>query len=62
MWNAVKLVLLGLIVLGAAIAANYGRDLAYQIHAIIVLAVAGGLFIWTLRPSRLPSPRTPGWS
>ncbi len=49
MWNAVKLVVLGLIVLGAAIAANFGRDLAYQVHAIIILAVAGGLFIWTLR-------------
>ena len=49
MWNATKLVALGLITLGAAIAANFGRDLAYQVHAIIILAVAGGLFIWTLR-------------
>lgn len=55
MWNAVKLVVLGLVVLFAAIAANFGRDLAYQIHAIIVLAVAGGMFVWTLR--RVGEPR-----
>ena len=49
MWNYMKLVLLGLVVLVAALAANWGRDLAYQVHAIIVLAVAGGLFVHTLR-------------
>ena len=49
MWNTIKLVALGVSTLIAAIAANLGRDLAYQVHAIIILAVAGGLFVWILR-------------
>ena len=49
MWNYLKLVLLGLVTLFAAIAANYARDLAYMVHAIIVMLVAGGFFLWALR-------------
>jgi len=49
MWNYLKLALLGVIVLFAMIAANYARDLAYQVHMIIVMLVAGGLFLWVLR-------------
>ncbi len=49
MWNYLKPVILGLIVLFAAIAANFARDLAFQVHAIIILAVAGAMFVWSVR-------------
>jgi cytochrome c oxidase cbb3-type subunit 1 len=49
MWNYVKLILLGLIALLAAIAANMARDPAYMVNAIVVMLVAGGMFIWALR-------------
>ena len=35
-----RLVILGLIALIAAIAADWGRDLAYSVHAVIVMLVA----------------------
>ncbi|WP_114283834.1 cytochrome-c oxidase, cbb3-type subunit I [Candidatus Halocynthiibacter alkanivorans] len=54
MWNYIKLVVLALITLMAAIAANFARDLAYQVHAIIIIAVAGGLFVRTLRNTDEP--------
>ncbi|MBV1903616.1 MAG: cbb3-type cytochrome c oxidase subunit I, partial [Marinosulfonomonas sp.] len=56
MWNYLKLIVLGLIALLAAIAANFGRDLPYQVHAIIIMLVAGGLFLWTVRRTDEPSP------
>ncbi|MDJ1015443.1 MAG: cytochrome-c oxidase, cbb3-type subunit I [Paracoccaceae bacterium] len=56
MTDYVKLVVLGVIVLFAAVAANFGRDLAYQVHAIIILAVAGFLFVRTLRRTDEPKP------
>ena len=49
MSNYIKLIVLGLITLFAMMAANYARDLAYQVHAIIVVLVAGGLFLYTVR-------------
>ena len=49
MWNYVKLILLGLIALLAAIAANMARDPAYMVNAIVVMLVAGGMFVWALR-------------
>ena len=57
MWTTFKLIALGLITLLAAIAANYGRDLAYQLHAILILAIAGGMFVWTLRQVDEPKPQ-----
>ena len=45
----IKLIVLALITLLAMIAANYGRDVAYQVHAVLIVLVSGGLFIWTLR-------------
>lgn len=59
MWDWIKIAALGLIALLAAIAANWARDLAYQVHALIVMAVAAGLFVWTLRQAgedRGPAP------
>ncbi len=49
MWDWIKIATYGLVALFAAIAANWARDLAYQVHALIVMAVAAGLFIWTVR-------------
>ncbi|MDF1727577.1 MAG: cbb3-type cytochrome c oxidase subunit I, partial [Sulfitobacter sp.] len=47
--NYVKLILLALIALAAAMAASWGNDLAYQLHAFLIMAIAAGLFIWVLR-------------
>lgn len=44
-----KLVVLGLIALLAAIAANYARDAAYLANAIVVMLAAAGTFLWVLR-------------
>ena len=49
MWDYLKLVVLGSIAVLAAIASNYGHDLAYQVNAIVVMLAAGLTFIWTLR-------------
>ncbi|TNF61120.1 MAG: cytochrome-c oxidase, cbb3-type subunit I, partial [Rhodobacteraceae bacterium] len=56
MLNYIKLIALGLVTLFAMMAASYARDLAYQVHAIIVMLVAAGLFLWTLR--RTDEPET----
>ncbi|MEG7364402.1 hypothetical protein, partial [Pseudomonas citronellolis] len=48
MSNYIKLIVLGLVTLFAMIATNCARDLAYQVHAIIIMIVAGGLFLYTL--------------
>lgn len=49
-----KLIILALIALFAAVAADWGRDLAYSTHAIIIMLVAGGLFLWELRRTDAP--------
>ncbi|MXQ09450.1 cytochrome-c oxidase, cbb3-type subunit I [Alphaproteobacteria bacterium GH1-50] len=49
MTDYVKLIALGAIALFAAIAANFARDLAYQVHAVLIMAISGGLFLWVLR-------------
>ncbi len=57
MWDAAKLVALGLVTLGALIGANYAHDVAYQVHMLIVALTAGGMFLWTVR--RTDEPRAP---
>ena len=57
MFDYLKLVTFGLIVLAAAIAANWARDVAYMVHAFIIMGVSAGLFFWTLR--RIPANGTP---
>jgi cytochrome c oxidase cbb3-type subunit I len=49
MTNAVKLIVLAIVALMAAIAANYARDLAYMVNALVVMAVAAVMFIVVLR-------------
>ncbi|MEQ8366040.1 MAG: cbb3-type cytochrome c oxidase subunit I, partial [Roseicyclus sp.] len=57
MANYVKLVVLGVIVLLALMAANFARDLAYMVNALTVALAAGGLFIWVLRNTDEPVVR-----
>ncbi len=45
MQHMVKAIVLGVIVLAAAIATNFAHDLAYKVHAIIIIIWAGYLFI-----------------
>jgi cytochrome c oxidase cbb3-type subunit 1 len=49
MWDYAKLVVLGLIAVCAAIAANYAHDIAYMVNAIIVMLAAGITFLVVLR-------------
>ena len=56
MQASIKLIVLGIIALVAVYAAYQGRDLAYQIHAVMILLVASGLFVWEAR--RFDAPRT----
>ncbi|MEM9871567.1 MAG: cbb3-type cytochrome c oxidase subunit I, partial [Pseudomonadota bacterium] len=55
----VKLIALGLITLAAAIAANYGRDLSYQVHAVLIMLIAGALFLYEVRRTDEPVLATP---
>jgi cytochrome c oxidase cbb3-type subunit 1 len=48
MGSAVKLAIYGIVAILAAIAANWARDIAFQVNALIVLAVAAGLFLYTI--------------
>ena len=58
MWDTIKLIVLGIIAVGAAIAANYASadDLAYQVNALIVMLVAAVMFIRTLRQTGNEQP------
>jgi cytochrome c oxidase cbb3-type subunit 1 len=55
MGSIVKLVTLAVVAVLAAIAANFARDIAYQINALTVMAAASGYFIYILRT--IDSPR-----
>ncbi|MEM6466653.1 MAG: cytochrome-c oxidase, cbb3-type subunit I, partial [Pseudomonadota bacterium] len=57
--TAFKLLALGLIALLAAFAADQGRDLAFRVHGLIVLALSAGLFVWVLRHSDEPRAAVP---
>ncbi len=59
MGNYVKLILLGMIAIVAAIAVNWGRDLAYQVHAALIMLIAAGMFIWVLRNTDEAPPLEP---
>ena len=56
MWDYAKIGILGVIAICAAIAANYARDAAYLVHALIVMAVAGGAMLWSIRTADEPRP------
>jgi cytochrome c oxidase cbb3-type subunit 1 len=52
--NYRKLLALGIVILLAAIASSFARDLAYQVHAVLFMLIASGLSIWTLRQTDEP--------
>ena len=54
MLDYVKLLILGLVAVLAAIAASYARDMLYMIHMILVMVTATGLFLWQLRRTDEP--------
>ena len=47
--NYIKLTLLGCVTLLAALGANWAHDLAYQVHAVLVMVIAAVLFLRVLR-------------
>ncbi|KGJ21852.1 cytochrome-c oxidase, cbb3-type subunit I [Paracoccus sanguinis] len=49
MWDVIKLIVLGVIAVFAAIGANYAHDLAYMVNALTVMLAAGLTFLWQLR-------------
>jgi len=49
MWDYIKLIVVGAVVVLAAIAASYARDLAYMVNALTIMLAAAALFIWTMR-------------
>ncbi|MEO1001006.1 MAG: cytochrome-c oxidase, cbb3-type subunit I, partial [Pseudomonadota bacterium] len=55
MANVLKLTALGLVALFAAIAVNFAEDLAYQVHAIIILLVSVRMFFWVMGQSGKPA-------
>ena len=59
MGNYLKLIVLGLVTIIAALAASWGRDLAYQVHAVLIMLVSAGLFIWVLRNTDEPTALAP---
>ncbi|MCZ6745138.1 MAG: cbb3-type cytochrome c oxidase subunit I, partial [Alphaproteobacteria bacterium] len=61
MGSVVKLVALALAAVLAAIAANWARDIAYQVNALTVMAVASGFFIHTIRTMGNPRAAATGY-
>ena len=61
MGSVVKLVTLALVAVFAAIAANWARDIAYQVNALTVMAVASGFFIHTIRTMDRPRVAATGY-
>jgi cytochrome c oxidase cbb3-type subunit 1 len=54
MGSVVKLIALAAVAVLAAIAANWARDIAYQVNALTVMAAASGFFIYTIRTMDAP--------
>lgn len=59
MWDYVKLAGRGLISLCAAIAANHARVLAFQVHAVVVMLVAGASSSGPCAVPTSPAPHGP---
>ncbi|MBF9030032.1 cytochrome-c oxidase, cbb3-type subunit I [Rhodobacterales bacterium HKCCE3408] len=51
-----RMIALAVIAVLAAIAADWGRDLAYSVHAFLVMLIAAGLFVWEVRRFGDPVP------
>ncbi len=55
MWDYIKLIVVGVVVVLSAIAASYARDLPYLVNAVTIMLAAIALFIWTVR--RIGDPK-----
>jgi cytochrome c oxidase cbb3-type subunit 1 len=61
MGSIVKLIALAVVAVLAAIAANWARDIAYQVNALIVMAAASIYFIYIIRTVDRPRAVTTGY-
>lgn len=61
MWDYIKLIVVGAVVVLAAIAASYARDLAYLVNALTIMLAAAILFIWTVRGLGDEKPKSDGY-
>jgi cytochrome c oxidase cbb3-type subunit I len=59
MWDLVKLAMLGVITLCAALAANFARDPAYMVNALTVMLASGITLLWVLRRFDEPTIHDP---
>ncbi|MEY3003059.1 MAG: cytochrome-c oxidase, cbb3-type subunit [Pseudomonadota bacterium] len=59
MLDYVKLLILGLVAVCAAIAANYARDVAYLVHALLIMGAAAITFVIVLRGADEPKAPVP---
>ncbi len=49
MLDGLKITVLGALCVFFAIAANWGHDEAYRIHALILMVISGAAFVWSIR-------------
>ncbi len=61
MWDYLKLVAFGLVAVLAAYAASQARDVAYLVHAILVMLIGGGMFVYSLRRIGEPKAEKTGY-
>ncbi len=59
MLDYVKLLILGLVAVCAAIAANYARDVAYLVHALLIMGASAITFVIVLRGTDEPKAPVP---
>ena len=56
MWDYLKLIVLGVIAVIAVYAANYARDVAFMVNAIVIALAAGLAFLWVLKSAGQNKP------
>jgi cytochrome c oxidase cbb3-type subunit 1 len=61
MGSIVKLIALATVAVLAAIAANWARDIAFQVNALTIMAAAAGFFIHTIRTMDRPAVPATGY-
>ncbi len=56
MLDGLKIAGIGVLVVLFAMAANFGQDMAFQVHALLLTAIAAAGFVWTIRTVGQPKP------
>ena len=59
MVDVVKIAALGLLTLFFAMAANFGEDQAYRLHAVLLMLLAGAGTLWAIREANAPPRAAP---